>query len=527
MEQWVGLGELGREIDRAMARALAAAVGARDTNTVKDDFASMVDQAEALGIDPNAFADGVVEDIKDVLGHTQPDKGALALVQSGRDEIERELAGEAPSIERAEILLQVLAATSDLSGSAVEAYADPAVDLSNAQRKALADSWREQWIDGRDERRATRDREAFWTSADFQDHYDDIAYYRVYERYAFGEFDELFDDVARGLGESLVDGQFPVVAHRALAVAERLWLVSRSHRLRLTLHPVASGAVAALFEGQNPSGFWLAPVAGKGGVQPPSVEATAMAVIAGRRLSRDEQHSAQSKVAIDWLIGIQATEGFWSDCSAQPDVLASALALDAIAHSGRPGTKTVCERAATWLIEQQRAWGGWQGHLPEILLWVTVLDAIRSVDAAGIELPQSLIGGLALVRRGELLARERSADGRQLAVVAAYTGLEAVLYALLAHPTINETTVRANGRGIGLNDALATFEQALVDLAHLQARRHVAGRDVLRRLTHVRDGVVHRGTQPTEADTSQILTEVTLFCRRYVPLLFGVDRMAD
>ncbi|MEA2251440.1 MAG: squalene-hopene/tetraprenyl-beta-curcumene cyclase [Solirubrobacteraceae bacterium] len=448
--------------------------------------------------------------------------------------MEEALGDQPASVERSEVLLSILAETGELVDSEVEAYADASVDLRNQHRRMLVQQWREQWLEGRDERRALRG-EAFWVSANFQDHYDDVAHYRVYERYGFGELDELFDDVAKNIGERLLDGlaagdpfgRFALPATGARATAEQLWLASRCRRLRLTLHGAATAALAALFHGQSDEGWWPAPVGAAGGVHPPSVDATAMAVIAARRLSRDERHGAAADRAVQWLIATQDAEGFWTDYPGAPDVLATALALDAVAHSRRAGTEAMCERAADWLLSQQHPSGLWHGHLPNILLCVTVLQALRSVSVAGVQLAPGLAGGLALVERAQLLASEFSVDARQVAVVAAYSGLEATLYALLSDATVNRTTVRPNGQVIGFDAALAEYEDALVSLGQLQAGRHIRGHHVLRSLTHVRDGVVHHGTAPSPTDAAQIVTAVLDFCREYVPLILDADPLAD
>ncbi len=89
------------------------------------------------------------------------------------------LAGLPASIEKCETFLQALADEGELDGSDNEAYADPTVDLRNQQRKEVAEHWRKQWQDHREHRGVDSD-EAFWVSADFQDRYDDIAYYRAY-----------------------------------------------------------------------------------------------------------------------------------------------------------------------------------------------------------------------------------------------------------------------------------------------------------------------------------------------------------
>jgi hypothetical protein len=530
LEQWIRLGELLRDLQIATLTP----AGGGPSLASEYGIEPLGDRAASLGIDRDAFVSELREYVQAAMAGSPGANAAAARVAAQRAEVARELAAHPAGIERAETLLRVLADTGTLEDSEVEAYADPAVDLRNAQRQALARSWREQWLEGREQRRLLAG-EAFWVSADFQDHYDDVAYFRVYERYGFGEFDELFDDVAKTIGERLVDGlasgdpfgRYQLGAATALSVAEHLWLTSRSHRLRRRLHATAQAAVAALFHSQHADGYWPAPVAGEGGTHPPSAEATAMAVIAGRRISRDDHHTSQSQTAVGWLLAHQQTDGSWRDFRNKPDVAATALALDAIARSRRENVGTACQRAADWLIGQQAPTGTWAGTLPSVLLCVTVLDALRAVPVAEITLPDELSSALCLFQRAELLAEEDSSDARQLAVVGAYTALEAVLYALLSHPSVGATTVRANGQAIGFDQALVDIEAAFVTLGHLATGRHVVGHNVLRTLTHVRDGVVHRGTQPAAGDTERIIRATTTFCHTYVPLLFGVDPLAD
>ncbi|HTZ63259.1 MAG TPA: hypothetical protein VMB51_04080 [Solirubrobacteraceae bacterium] len=535
---WLALGELARRVDVALAFRTV------DKDDVDwEEFArELADSAASVGIDRARFAGLLKDDLEsasNAIGGERPLKfSALQSVRDRQLEVRAALAERPPSTEKAELFLQVMAESPLLECSEVEAYAEQSVDLSNNQRKALAEEWRGEWQQRRqklgDQIVFTRG-QAFWVSRDFHEHYDDIAYYRVYDRYGLGEFDELFDDVAKGIGEVLIEqtamgdpfGRYQLRAD-ALAVAELLWLVSRSRRLRLVLHTAAAGTLTALYHAQHSDGWWPAPVSGEGGEHPPSAAATAMAVIAGRRMSRDEHHAQQAEKAVRWLIGAQGPDGSWRDFRSTPHVLATAVSLDAIASSGLPNVDTVCERAAQWLLDQQNEVGLWVGDVPEILMTVAALEAIRSVSHAGRAVPAGLAGGLALVGRAQLLAQERSVDARQLAVVAAYTGLESVLYALLAHPTISVSTTRSgSGQTIGFDEALLAYETALVELGHLDAGKHVGGHHRLRGLTSVRDGVVHHGQQPSTAETKEIVQAALRFCREQIPLVMGIDPLED
>jgi hypothetical protein len=101
-------------------------------------------------------------------------------VGARRREVSDALALSPPGVERTHEVLRLIAEEVELDGSPLEAWADPCVDPTNAQRRALAQHWQEQWQAHRErERQATFSlgRQAFWTSLDWQDIYDDVAYY--------------------------------------------------------------------------------------------------------------------------------------------------------------------------------------------------------------------------------------------------------------------------------------------------------------------------------------------------------------
>jgi len=309
IETWLALNGLARDVDLAtLTRA-----GGRESLASRHGIEPLVKRAQELGLDPDLFAKALNRYTARARDGDFSSNEARELIAERRAQVSAELERLGPSVEKCETFLNVLADEGDLEGSENEAYADAAVDLRNQQRKALAGAWREPWAQRR-EHRGLDDDQAFWVSADFQDRYDDIAYYRVYERYGFGEFDGLFDDVAKRIGEGLVEdvaagdvfGRYPATsAYHALGVAENVWLGSRSLRLRLQLHAPASAAIASLYYGQREAGWWPAPAPGDGGDHPPSVRTTAMAVIGGVRISTDEEHHRQIDKAVTWLMSVQ------------------------------------------------------------------------------------------------------------------------------------------------------------------------------------------------------------------------------
>ena len=341
LQQWLDLGELWRDLEYTTLRAATVAVehgGSGEPEPplllTEEIIPHLAVRAEALGIDRVEFAaaltgyvGGVQESIR-TRGLGVPPRAAHALVAARRTAVSEALALSPPGVGRTQEVLRLIAADTELDGSPLEAWADPSVDPTNAERTSLAGYWRELWQDHREHERQAEfsfGDQAFWRSRDGQDMFDDVAYYRVYERYRLHEFDELFDDVAKGIGETMVEAtaagdpldRSGYGAALARAFAENLWLVSRSQHLRRVLHVQATSAVAALYHLQDAAGWWPAPYA-EGGVHPPSATATAMAMIAGRRISRSERHREQRDAAAQWLIGAQNTDGSWTGHKANP-----------------------------------------------------------------------------------------------------------------------------------------------------------------------------------------------------------------
>jgi hypothetical protein len=175
IDTWLGLNELARDV----SLATLTPAGGGESLASRLGIEPLVERVAALGFDPNVFREGLKRYIAAACEGDFSVDQPRALVAQRRAAISDELAALPASIEKCETFLQALADGGELDGSDNEAYADAAVDLRNQQRRELAGHWREQW-QAHPERRGIDSDEAFWVSADFQDRYDDIAYYRTY-----------------------------------------------------------------------------------------------------------------------------------------------------------------------------------------------------------------------------------------------------------------------------------------------------------------------------------------------------------
>ena len=73
-----------------------------------------------------------------------------------------------------------------------------------------------------------------------------------------------------------------------------------------------------------------------------------------------EQHPSISAKSINYLLSIQNPDGGFGGCKGAPSTAEeTGLALRAIANCGVDNTDPVCENAARWLVEHQRADGSW------------------------------------------------------------------------------------------------------------------------------------------------------------------------
>jgi Squalene-hopene cyclase C-terminal domain len=535
----LGLIRLRRDIEIAQLLVLSSVVGSQpDAQPRFPEI--LVSDAAAAGIDEATFRDGLAAHLRGTLSGSAG-SALTDLIDMRIDEVQARLKAVPATMEKAHDWVRALTREETHGDTDYEAYVLLGDQVDPARVGAIAADWKKAW---RAHREKSRDAwfftEAFWISRNHEDLFDDLAHYRFYERFALGEFDALFDDLERRLGASLLDlagsldpfGTAVRPDPDARAAAQAIWLVSRARQLPVVLADVVGLVLRALSHATSPDGSWPSPVTSGEGTDTtyrPDTMGTAAAVIAVFKLSTSDAQQAAAARAVEWLVQSQEDDGHWAaygpGTAVQHDdsVLATALALEAILRSGRPNVERLTERAAKWLIAAQGDAGGWhERSLPNPLLSVVVLESLELWNAGPQGLSEPLLLARDLLRRSQRLATEDTAEARQLAVVAAHTGIEAFMYVILSHPTVNEKTVK-DKETIGLRRAMTRLQDHYHAQKLLPRNAVLPHRNGVDRLAILRDEIVHKALRVSRPDIDSHLREAQSFTSAISLQILGRD----
>lgn len=122
------------------------------------------------------------------------------------------------------------------------------------------------------------------------------------------------------------------------------------------------------------------------------------------------------------------------------------------------------------------------------------------------------------------LPLEDNAGSRQLAIIAAYHGLEAFLYSVLSQPSINIPIFDKKGnKTIGMKKALDEFQAHLRQNAVIKSTESASYRNSLDRLGYLRDQIVHKAVNVTELECHHLVEDASKFAIKYSLQMFGFD----
>lgn len=388
----------------------------------------------------------------------------------------------------------------------------------------------------------------FWVSLDFHEDIDGISRYRFREHFNFGEFEPAFAEVesmfeaniapaAAGMAEMMRDihgsGELQILAFE-------LWLASRSPKLSNRIRDSINLALRNIANLQSPEGWWsdinllIQPISSNLEKRPrylPSIYITALCSLYLLKCSIQDSHKQSGLLGAKWLLSKQHADGSWSRekftkdrINYEPEIFTTLLALEVLIRSGIKNVEHSINSGIEWILKQQDNFGTWNDEgFPFPFMTVLVLETIKLKDtfAAALNPYQTMSKGF--LQRGVQLSLEDNSNSRRLAIVTAYHGIEAFLYSVLSHPTINIPIFDKKGNTIGMRKALDSFQTHLQKTRYIKADEAVTYRSSLDRLAYLRDQVVHKAIDISQSDCRPLVDDALRFTAKYSLQIFGFD----
>jgi len=347
-----------------------------------------------------------------------------------------------------------------------------------------------------------------------------VSRYRFAEHFDLGGFEDAFDDFERQLSSALSED---VGSYSVRALCFDLLTISRSSKLTLRLSDEIELALKRVYENANENKWCEAEVGpGKRYKVAPSVATTAVACLALLRLSTSDSQKRLGISAAKWLVQQQTNEGAWctdyeieTGVKKEPDVFITIAVCEALVRAGLSGISHVLNSAKRWLMSQQNETGFWEEDgFNYSLCTVVVLEALDGLEYLSSRPADSyFIVAEGFLRRSFRFVREDNATSRRLAVIAAHQGLESLLYSLLNHEQKN--IWKNHTETIGFREALRVFQEQLKFKKILKVNEIIPNRSQLESLAHIRDEIIHKAADVTEASVRPLVDVAWQFASKY------------
>jgi len=390
----------------------------------------------------------------------------------------------------------------------------------------------------------------FWVSRDFMETIDGVSRYRFREHFGIGEFELAFADVESMLATSLLEGSSGMEAiaiafsgdWKLTSVAYNLWLVSRSRNLPNRIRDFVNLALRRIAGWQFPEGWWtdfqLKEPAGKDTKtrletfrRLPNIYTTALCSLNLLKLSISEPMRQKGVLGAKWLLERQNPDGSWSrehipkkGIVGKPDLFVTLLSLEAIAHSGIGNVEHSIELGLQWIMQQQNELGMWNNEgFPFPFMAVLVLEFIRSKGSFSSKLDQYLSMSKDFLNRSVQFSLEENSNSHRLAIITAFQGIEAFLYSVLTHPSVNIKIFEKPNETIGMRKALTLFQTYLQGMGEIKRNEVISYRNSLDSLAYLRDQVVHKGIDVTQSTCRPLIDDALKFVAGYSVKIFGFD----
>ena len=391
------------------------------------------------------------------------------------------------------------------------------------------------WIKDRNQRRED-DREQgfprlssiFWAPPNGKFVEWGVSRYRFAEHFDIGGFEDAFGEFERELSGPLTED---IGSPHIRTLCFDLLSISRSSKLTLRLSDEIEIALRRVYESAR-GGKWT-----EAHVRPgssynvaPSAATTAVACLAILRLATSDSQKELARSAAGWLLQQQTHEGAWyidyetnAGFKNEPDVFITIVVCEALVRAELPGISHALKKAKSWLTSQQNELGFWQEEGVNYSLCTVIvlegLDALQYLPSRPSDPYFTAAEGF--LRRSFRLLREDNSTSRRLAVIAAHQGLESLVYSFLNHE--QKTIWRNPNETIGPRDALKAIQEQLKFKKILKQNEIIRYRSHLESLAHLRDEIIHKAADVTEASVRPLVEVAWRFASKYSREILKVD----
>ena len=388
----------------------------------------------------------------------------------------------------------------------------------------------------------------FWVSRDFMETLDAMSRYRFMEVFNIGEFPETVIEIEAMFASAVMESDPAWIAgfsgdSKWWSVAYDLWLASRSPMLCGRIRHFLEIALTRIANHQSIDGWWPSRATGRVGKyctrNLPSNYATALSCVDLLRLSRSKWQLERARQGVRWLAKQQQPSGAWTRDRIQyeesdqepgvvgklvpkPDLFTTLLAAEAIRLSGLDGYGHTVSMADSWIMRQQDPDGTWSDNgFPFPFMTVLVIEYFERRRPPLSNLGNYLSIARDFILRSRELALEDNENSWRLAIVVAFQGIEAFLYACLSHPSINIKIFEKPNRTIGMRKALTQLQAYLQKTKVLKQGQMIEYGNELYRLAYHRDQIVHKGALVGEKEARELTEASARFSDLVCQRIFG------
>jgi len=523
---------------------------------------SIWEKAKKLGINQSHFGRLLATHIKSLIARKRPTKSLENFVISHIKEVEDRISTIPNTLDKARDALLALIEVEALKDFMETDQVYDAMVLLRGRVppeiiKKVVRNWKKEAKLYQEEVRKGLYSEAsdiFWVSRDFMETIDGVSRYRFREYFGIGEFEPASAEVESMLGFFLMEGTSGAEAItvqfwgdvKLTSVAFDLWLASRSRNLPNRIRDVVNIALRRIATWQSQEGWWtdfqLAEPPGKDprtGLERskflPNTYLTALCSLDLLKLSISEPMRKKGILGARWLLEKQNPDGSWSreyisknGIEVKPDIFVTLLALEAIARSGIENLDHSIKLGADWIIQQQNNLGMWDDEgFPFPFMTVIVLEFLESIQSKALypnRFDPYLSMSKGFLNRSIQFSLEENSNSHRLAIIAAFQGIEAFLYSLLA--TLNIKIFEKKNKTIGMSKALTLFQEYLQKKKEIKQNEVIPHRNSLDRLAYLRDEVVHKAVDVTQEECRLLVEEALKFASEYSFKIFGFDIFA-